>query len=173
MAVLRLKGALFLGALAGLAPLAATQRNYTSYSDLDMARAQLALENSRPADCPPCFNCVLPAHKCNQFAPCNNYTGKCDCPEGFGGDDCIDPLCGSLGAGDNQKRPPRLPNEKTCFAAAFPLVVGPLYSNVGVGPGSSIFAGFAVLLVPVPFVFYVFGERIRAANKWSKASVVV
>ncbi|RNJ55815.1 hypothetical protein D7B24_008012 [Verticillium nonalfalfae] len=114
MAVLRLKSALFLGALAGLAPLAAAQRNYTSYSDLDMARAQLALENSRPADCPPCFNCVLPAHKCNQFAPCNNYTGKCDCPEGFGGDDCIDPLCGSLGAGDNQKRPPRSPNEKTC-----------------------------------------------------------
>ncbi|KAG7107850.1 Efflux pump bik6 like protein [Verticillium longisporum] len=62
---------------------------------------------------------------------------------------------------------------RSCFAAAFPLVVGPLYSNVGVGPGSSIFAGFAVLLVPVPFVFYVFGERIRAANKWSKASVVV
>ncbi|EEY17769.1 polyamine transporter 1 [Verticillium alfalfae VaMs.102] len=62
---------------------------------------------------------------------------------------------------------------RSCFAAAFPLVVGPLYSNLGVGPGSSIFAGFAVLLVPVPFVFYVFGERLRAANKWSKASVVV
>lgn len=55
MAVLRLKSALFLGALAGLAPLAATQPNYTSYSDLDMARAQLALENSRPADCPPWY----------------------------------------------------------------------------------------------------------------------
>ncbi|KAM0276864.1 hypothetical protein ACHAQH_006340 [Verticillium albo-atrum] len=114
MAVLRLKSALLLGALASMSPLVSAQRNYTSYSDLDMARAQLALENSRPADCPPCFNCVLPAHKCNQYAPCNNYTGKCDCPEGFGGDDCMDPLCGSLGAGDNQKRPPRSPNEKTC-----------------------------------------------------------
>ncbi|KAI2621529.1 polyamine transporter 1 [Hypomontagnella submonticulosa] len=60
---------------------------------------------------------------------------------------------------------------RSCFAAAFPLVVSPLYHNVGVGPGSSIFAGFACLLIPVPYVFYFFGKRIRAANKWSKGSV--
>ncbi|KAK7750323.1 hypothetical protein SLS62_007731 [Diatrype stigma] len=60
---------------------------------------------------------------------------------------------------------------RSCFAAAFPLIVTPLYHNLGIGPGSSIFAGFACLLVPVPFVFYVYGRRIRAANKWSKASV--
>ncbi|KAI2462758.1 polyamine transporter 1 [Annulohypoxylon bovei var. microspora] len=60
---------------------------------------------------------------------------------------------------------------RSCFAAAFPLVVTPLYHNIGVGPGSSIFAGFACLLIPVPYVFYFFGRRIRAANKWSKSSV--
>ncbi|POR33124.1 Putative MFS-type transporter [Tolypocladium paradoxum] len=60
---------------------------------------------------------------------------------------------------------------RSCFAGAFPLVVGPLFHNVGVGPGSSITGGFAALLVPVPFVFYAFGKRIRAASKWSKASV--
>ncbi|KAI1397564.1 polyamine transporter 1 [Hypoxylon fuscum] len=60
---------------------------------------------------------------------------------------------------------------RSCFAAAFPLVVTPLYHNIGVGPGTSIFAGFACLLIPVPYVFYFFGKRIRAANKWSKASV--
>ncbi|KAI1776660.1 polyamine transporter 1 [Hypoxylon cercidicola] len=60
---------------------------------------------------------------------------------------------------------------RSCFAAAFPLIVTPLYHNIGVGPGSSIFAGFACLLIPVPFVFFVFGRRIRAANKWSKNSV--
>ncbi|KAI0014681.1 polyamine transporter 1 [Xylariomycetidae sp. FL0641] len=60
---------------------------------------------------------------------------------------------------------------RSCFAAAFPLVVSPLYHNIGVGPGASIFAGFASLLIPVPFVFYFFGKRIRAANKWSKGSV--
>ncbi|KAF7530787.1 hypothetical protein G7054_g9500 [Neopestalotiopsis clavispora] len=60
---------------------------------------------------------------------------------------------------------------RSCFAAAFPLVVSPLYHNIGVGPGSSIFGGFACLMIPVPFIFYVFGKRIRAASKWSKASV--
>lgn len=60
---------------------------------------------------------------------------------------------------------------RSCFAAAFPLVVGPLYHNIGVGPGSSITGGFAALLIPVPFVFYVFGRRIRMRSKWSRASV--
>ncbi|OIW34833.1 MFS general substrate transporter [Coniochaeta ligniaria NRRL 30616] len=60
---------------------------------------------------------------------------------------------------------------RSCFAGAFPLVVGPMYHNLGVGPGSSITGGFAALLVPVPFVFYFYGKRIRARSKWSKASV--
>ncbi|KAK2608551.1 hypothetical protein QQS21_002897 [Conoideocrella luteorostrata] len=60
---------------------------------------------------------------------------------------------------------------RSCFAGAFPLVVGPLYHNIGVGPGSSITAGFAALLIPVPFVFYKVGRRIRAQSKWSKGSV--
>jgi MFS family permease len=60
---------------------------------------------------------------------------------------------------------------RSIFAAAFPLVVGPLYHNIGVGPGSSITGGFAALLIPVPIVFIIFGKRIRASSKWSKASV--
>ncbi|KAM0235233.1 hypothetical protein ACHAPO_006030 [Fusarium lateritium] len=60
---------------------------------------------------------------------------------------------------------------RSMFAAAFPLVVGPLYHNLGVGPGSSITGGFAALLIPVPFIFYTYGKRIRARSKWSKASV--
>ncbi|KAK0630435.1 major facilitator superfamily domain-containing protein [Bombardia bombarda] len=60
---------------------------------------------------------------------------------------------------------------RSCFACAFPLVVTPMYRNIGVGPGSSITGGFAALLIPVPFVFYVYGKRIRAGSKWSKASV--
>ncbi|PTB37626.1 uncharacterized protein TrAFT101_005495 [Trichoderma asperellum] len=60
---------------------------------------------------------------------------------------------------------------RSCFAAAFPLVVGPLFHNIGVGPGSSITGGFAALLIPVPFFFYKYGKRIRAGSKWSKASV--
>lgn len=60
---------------------------------------------------------------------------------------------------------------RSVFAGAFPLVVTPLYHNLGVGPASSITGGFAALLIPVPFVFYVFGKRVRRASKWSRGSV--
>ncbi|KAL2755705.1 hypothetical protein ACRALDRAFT_2042006 [Sodiomyces alcalophilus JCM 7366] len=109
---------LLLGALASVSSLSSAfanaQHNTSSYSELDMSRVQLSLMDSRPGHCPPCFNCLLPAHKCTQFADCNDYTGKCDCPEGFGGDDCLEPLCGSLGRGENQNRPMRPPRAKSC-----------------------------------------------------------
>lgn len=60
---------------------------------------------------------------------------------------------------------------RSVMAAGFPLAITPMYRNIGVGPGQSIFAGFATLLIPVPFFFYVFGRRIRARSKWSKGSV--
>lgn len=59
---------------------------------------------------------------------------------------------------------------RSCFAAAFPLAVDPLYGKLGVGPGASIFGGFACLLIPVPFVFYIYGKRIREAGRWSRRS---
>lgn len=37
------------------------------------------------------FNCLLPAFKCTQFANCSDYDGRCQCPPGFGGDDCLKP----------------------------------------------------------------------------------
>ncbi|KAI1432745.1 hypothetical protein GGR50DRAFT_560707 [Xylaria sp. CBS 124048] len=77
----------------------AAQYNYTQ---TDMLRAQLALMGDRPGDCPPCFNCLLPAYECGQFANCNSYDGKCECPAGFGGDDCLQPTCGSLARGRNR-----------------------------------------------------------------------
>ncbi|TXT13418.1 hypothetical protein VHUM_00785 [Vanrija humicola] len=67
-----------------------------------------------PADkdkCPPCFNCLLPAFNCGQFGDCNQYDGQCRCPPGFGGQDCLTPLCGSLKDGD--ARYPR-PDGKLC-----------------------------------------------------------
>ncbi|KAH6996032.1 major facilitator superfamily domain-containing protein [Ilyonectria sp. MPI-CAGE-AT-0026] len=61
---------------------------------------------------------------------------------------------------------------RSCFAGALPLVVGPLYHNLGVGPGSSITGGVAALLIPVPFAFYVHGKDLRAASKWSNGSII-
>ena len=37
------------------------------------------------------FNCLLPAFKCYQYANCNEFSGKCNCPAGFGGEDCLQP----------------------------------------------------------------------------------
>ncbi|KAK4447596.1 hypothetical protein QBC34DRAFT_409083 [Podospora aff. communis PSN243] len=75
---------------------------YRNTSSIDMMRTQLALLDDRPKDCPPCFNCNLPIYSCGQFAPCSEYSGQCNCPEGFGGANCLEPLCGSLADGANR-----------------------------------------------------------------------
>jgi hypothetical protein len=37
------------------------------------------------------FNCLLPVFTCGQYATCEAYDGKCACPPGFGGEDCMQP----------------------------------------------------------------------------------
>ncbi|RAL61871.1 hypothetical protein DID88_002934 [Monilinia fructigena] len=85
---------------------------FTNYSTIDSMKAQLALMGDRPDDCPPCFNCLLPAFTCGQYSDCNQYNGKCSCPPGFGGDDCLQPVCGSLA--DGQDRPMRTTDSCAC-----------------------------------------------------------
>ncbi|CCF58742.1 hypothetical protein KAFR_0F01460 [Kazachstania africana CBS 2517] len=63
--------------------------------------------------CPPCFNCMLPMFECKQFSTCNEYNGRCDCIDGFAGDDCAQPLCGALSDG-NGNRPIRENTTNTC-----------------------------------------------------------
>jgi ABC-type multidrug transport system ATPase subunit/ABC-type multidrug transport system permease subunit len=62
--------------------------------------------------CPPCFNCMLPAFECKQFSKCNEFNGQCECIDGFGGQDCSEPLCGSLSKNNN--RPIREGDECKC-----------------------------------------------------------
>jgi len=66
------------------------------------------------------FNCLLPAFQCRNYAACDEFNGKCKCPPGFGGDDCLQPgislstqtliaiiVCDSLADGANRHiRPP-------------------------------------------------------------------
>lgn len=66
----------------------------------------------RPKECPPCFNCQLPAFNCANSGQCRNYDGQCDCPIGFGGQDCLSPLCGSPVKG--KERYPREGDECLC-----------------------------------------------------------
>ncbi|KAK9241302.1 hypothetical protein V1525DRAFT_392717 [Lipomyces kononenkoae] len=59
-----------------------------------------------------CFNCLLPAYNCLQYADCRPYDGHCECPPGFGGDDCSAPVCGSLAGG--RDRMPRTGHSCEC-----------------------------------------------------------
>ncbi|PSR81399.1 hypothetical protein BD289DRAFT_484444 [Coniella lustricola] len=99
----RMARAFLFGALALLSP-AVAFTNYSSYPDVEALRAQLALMGDRPSECPPCFNCLLPAFTCGQYADCNTFNGQCSCPDGFGGVDCIEPLCGSLARGNDHRQ---------------------------------------------------------------------
>ncbi|KIV94382.1 hypothetical protein PV10_02154 [Exophiala mesophila] len=62
--------------------------------------------------CPRCFDCHYDEFHCQQFANCSSLNGKCVCPPGFGGDDCSEPLCGSLADGKN--RSPRQGDHCDC-----------------------------------------------------------
>ncbi|KAK2767639.1 hypothetical protein FQN54_003797 [Arachnomyces sp. PD_36] len=73
-----------------------------NYSQSTLLQTDFSASLDRPADCPPCFNCQLDAFQCQQFSDCNKYNGKCSCPPGFGGEDCSQPLCGSLGDGNDR-----------------------------------------------------------------------
>lgn len=42
---------------------------------------------------------------------------------------------------------------------------------MGIGWGLSVFGFIGVAMLPIPFLFYIFGKRIRARGYWSKASV--
>jgi len=60
---------------------------------------------------------------------------------------------------------------RSVFASAFPLFVTPMLHKLGVGWGVSIFGFVAVAMIPIPYLFFVFGKRIRARGTWSKESV--
>ncbi|KAI9689653.1 MAG: hypothetical protein M1820_010123 [Bogoriella megaspora] len=57
---------------------------------------------------------------------------------------------------------------RSCLAGAFPLFVDPMFHNLGIDWASSLLGFIAVVLIPIPFLFYVFGRRIRARGTWSK-----
>ncbi|KAL8764739.1 MAG: hypothetical protein Q9209_007906 [Squamulea sp. 1 TL-2023] len=85
---------------------------YRNYSDPSLIQSPFSVQDDRPDNCPPCFNCNLEAFQCAQFGNCNKYNGKCSCPAGFGSDDCSKPLCGSLAQGKD--RPMREGDDCEC-----------------------------------------------------------
>ena len=56
---------------------------------------------------------------------------------------------------------------RSVLALAFPLFINPMYSKLGIPWATSVFAFFGVLLIPIPFVFYTYGSKIRSKGKYT------
>ncbi|GAD94040.1 hypothetical protein FG10098.1 [Paecilomyces variotii No. 5] len=56
---------------------------------------------------------------------------------------------------------------RSACGAAAPLFTHQMFSALGVGGGGSLIGGVATLLAFIPFLFYKYGEQIRAKSKFS------
>jgi DHA1 family multidrug resistance protein-like MFS transporter len=56
---------------------------------------------------------------------------------------------------------------RSACGAAAPLFTQYMFDALGVGGGGSLIGGMAVLLAPIPFVFYWYGEPIRKRSKFA------
>ncbi|MCJ1376375.1 hypothetical protein MMC20_007617 [Loxospora ochrophaea] len=54
---------------------------------------------------------------------------------------------------------------RSLWAAGFPLFAPAMYHHLGIAWASSLLAFLSILMMPVPIIFYLYGERIRG---WSK-----
>ncbi|KAK7466244.1 FAD-dependent urate hydroxylase [Stygiomarasmius scandens] len=80
-----------------------TNSSWPPAQSLNTYELQSGLGMVRPEKCPPCFNCMLPAFTCGQFAECDAYNGQCRCPAGWSGIDCLTPQCDSLADGEHRR----------------------------------------------------------------------
>jgi len=60
---------------------------------------------------------------------------------------------------------------RSMVAGGLPLVIVQLLKRAGVPRGISIFGVIAIVMIPIPFIFFFFGKRIRAKGTWSKGSL--
>jgi MFS transporter, DHA1 family, multidrug resistance protein len=56
---------------------------------------------------------------------------------------------------------------RSAAGASAPLFTNQMFSALGIGGGGSLIGGVAVLLAPIPFVFYKYGERIRIKSRFA------
>ena len=56
---------------------------------------------------------------------------------------------------------------RSSFAVAFPLFINPMYQKLGIPWATTVFACFAVALIPIPFIFYFYGKQIRSRGKYT------
>ena len=56
---------------------------------------------------------------------------------------------------------------RSAAGAAAPLFTQYMFDALGVGGGGSLIGGVAVVLAPIPFIFYKYGEPIRKRSKFA------
>lgn len=56
---------------------------------------------------------------------------------------------------------------RSACGAASPLFTNYMFDSLGVGGGGSLVGGVAVLLMPIPFIFYKYGGAIRERSKFA------
>lgn len=54
------------------------------------------------------------------------------------------------------------------FGAAFPLFANAMYTKLGIGWASSLLGFLAIAFIPIPFVLYFYGRRIRLSSKMAR-----
>ncbi|KAK4944032.1 hypothetical protein LTR10_016553 [Elasticomyces elasticus] len=60
---------------------------------------------------------------------------------------------------------------RASFGAIFPLFARQLFQRLGIGPGNSLLAGIAVCFMPLPYIFYKNGVKIRHISKNARHDV--
>jgi DHA1 family multidrug resistance protein-like MFS transporter len=58
---------------------------------------------------------------------------------------------------------------RSLVASAFPLFARYMYDGIGINYGNTLLGAVAVVLVPLPFVFYFMGKKIRARSTFAPA----
>lgn len=56
---------------------------------------------------------------------------------------------------------------RSAFGAAFPLFARQMFVNMEIKWASTLLGCLAVVLIPVPFLFYIYGKRIRTKSKYA------
>ncbi|PRP85221.1 hypothetical protein PROFUN_06991 [Planoprotostelium fungivorum] len=56
---------------------------------------------------------------------------------------------------------------RSSFGGAFPLFASAMYNNLGVGWASSTLGFISLAMIPIPFVLYFYGDKIREKSKYT------
>lgn len=60
---------------------------------------------------------------------------------------------------------------RSSFGAAFPLFANAMYKKLGIGWASSLLSFLAIAFIPIPFVLYQYGKKIRLASKAARHDI--